>query len=88
MIFIQIIKTGEMPSQVLERTNVLKIEDRNIISEAVESVFRVEKSAIRDAKNNPNVANFLLGKVMKLTKGRADPKITLSVINRKLGGTD
>jgi aspartyl-tRNA(Asn)/glutamyl-tRNA(Gln) amidotransferase subunit B len=88
MIFTQIIKTGEMPSQVLARTNVLKIEDRNIISEAVESVFRVEKSAIRDAKNNPNVANFLLGKVMKLTKGRADPKITLSVINRKLGGTD
>jgi aspartyl-tRNA(Asn)/glutamyl-tRNA(Gln) amidotransferase subunit B len=88
MIFIQIIKTGEMPSQVLARTNVLKIEDRNIISEVVESVFRVEKSAIRDAKNNPNVANFLLGKVMKLTKGRADPKITLSVINRKLGRTD
>lgn len=88
MIFTQIIKTGEMPSQVLAKTNVLKIEDRNIISEAVDSVFRVEKSAIRDAKNNPNVANFLLGKVMKLTKGRADPKITLSVINRKLGGID
>jgi aspartyl-tRNA(Asn)/glutamyl-tRNA(Gln) amidotransferase subunit B len=88
MIFTQIIKTGELPSQVLERTNVLKIEDRNIISEAVESVFRVEVSAIRDAKNNPNVANFLLGKVMKLTKGRADPKITLSEINRKLGGPD
>ena len=88
MIFTQIIKTGEMPSQMLAKTNVLKIEDRNIISEAVDSVFRVEKSAIRDAKNNPNVANFLLGKVMKLTKGRADPKITLSVINRKLGGID
>ena len=86
MILTQIIKTGEMPSQVLARTNVLKIEDRSIISEAVESVFEAEESAIRDAKNNPNVANFLLGKVMKLTKGRADPRITLNVIKTKLSG--
>lgn len=86
MILTQIIKTGEMPSQVLARTNVLKIEDRSIISEAVESVFEAEESAIRDAKSNPNVANFLLGKVMKLTKGRADPRITLNVIKTKLNG--
>src|SRR5215208_4994213 len=84
MILTQIIKTGEMPSQVLARTNVLKIEDRSIISEAVESIFEAEESAIRDAKNNPSVANFLLGKVMKLTKGRADPRITLNVIKAKL----
>lgn len=88
IILTQIIKTGEMPSQVLARTDVLKIEDRIIISEAVESVFKAEKSAIRDAKNNPNVANFLLGKVMKLTKGRADPKITLNLIKTKLDGLD
>ena len=86
MILTQIIKTGEMPSQLLARTDVLKIEDRNIISEAVESVFEAEEYAIRDAKNNPNVANFLLGKVMKLTKGRADPRITLNVIKTKLSG--
>src|SRR5919198_1373548 len=86
MILTQIIKTGEMPSQVLARINVLKIEDRSIISEAVESVFEAEESAIRDAKNNPNVANFLLGKVMKLTEGRADPQITLNVIKTKLNG--
>jgi Asp-tRNA(Asn)/Glu-tRNA(Gln) amidotransferase B subunit len=37
-----------------------------------------------DAKNNANAANFLLGKVMQLTKGRADPKIALNLITRKL----
>jgi aspartyl-tRNA(Asn)/glutamyl-tRNA(Gln) amidotransferase subunit B len=86
MILTQISKTGEMPSQVLARTNVLKTDDKNIISEAVESVFRAEQFALRDAKNNPNVANFLLGKVMKLTKGRADPKITLHLIKTRLDG--
>jgi aspartyl-tRNA(Asn)/glutamyl-tRNA(Gln) amidotransferase subunit B len=86
IILTQIIKTGEMPSQVLTRTNVVKTEDKSIISEAVDSVFRTEKSALRDAKDNPNVTNFLLGKVMKLTKGRADPKIALDVIKTKLDG--
>jgi aspartyl-tRNA(Asn)/glutamyl-tRNA(Gln) amidotransferase subunit B len=86
MILIQIAKTGEMPSEVLARTNLLRTEDKSVISQAVDSVFRAEKSALRDAKNNPNVANFLLGKVMKLTKGRADPKIALHVIKTKLDG--
>jgi aspartyl-tRNA(Asn)/glutamyl-tRNA(Gln) amidotransferase subunit B len=80
----QIIKTGEMPSQLATKTNASKIDDSDVIAEAVESIFICEKSAIIDAKNNPNVANFLLGKVMQLTKGRADPKMALNYIRRKL----
>jgi aspartyl-tRNA(Asn)/glutamyl-tRNA(Gln) amidotransferase subunit B len=84
MILRQIIKTGEMPSQLVTKTNASKIDDTGVIAEAVESIFTREKSAVLDAKNNPNVANFLLGKVMQLTRGRADPKIALNLITRKL----
>jgi aspartyl-tRNA(Asn)/glutamyl-tRNA(Gln) amidotransferase subunit B len=84
MILRQIIKTGEMPSQLVIKTNASKIDDTDAIAEAVESIFTREKSAVIDAKNNPNVANFLLGKVMQLTRGRADPKIALNLITRKL----
>jgi aspartyl-tRNA(Asn)/glutamyl-tRNA(Gln) amidotransferase subunit B len=80
----QIIKTGEMPSQLARKTNASKIDDTGVIAEAVESIFMHEKSAVLDAKNNPNAANFLLGKVMQLTKGRADPKIALNLITSKL----
>ena len=84
MILRQIIKTGETPSQLVTKTNASKIDDTGVIAEAVESIFIREKSAVLDAKNNPNVANFLLGKVMQLTRGRADPKIALNLITRKL----
>jgi aspartyl-tRNA(Asn)/glutamyl-tRNA(Gln) amidotransferase subunit B len=84
MILRQIIETGEMPSQLVTKTNASKIDDTGVIAEAVESIFTREKSAVIDAKNNPNVANFLLGKVMQLTRGRADPKIALNLITRKL----
>jgi aspartyl-tRNA(Asn)/glutamyl-tRNA(Gln) amidotransferase subunit B len=80
----QIIKTGEMPSQLAANINASKIDDAGIIAEAVESIFVREKSAVIDAKTNPNVANFLLGKVMQLTKGKADPKIALNLITTKL----
>jgi aspartyl-tRNA(Asn)/glutamyl-tRNA(Gln) amidotransferase subunit B len=64
--------------------NASIIDSKDIISEAIESIFKSEKSAVRDAKQNPNAANFLLGKVMQLTDGRADPKIALNLIKTKL----
>ncbi|MGB6672135.1 MAG: Asp-tRNA(Asn)/Glu-tRNA(Gln) amidotransferase subunit GatB [Candidatus Nitrosopolaris sp.] len=84
MILGQITKTGEMPSYVLDKMNASIIDSKAIISEAIESIFKSEKSAVRDAKQNPNAANFLLGKVMQLTGGRADPKIALTLIKTKL----
>ena len=84
MILRQVINTGEMPSQLATKTNASKIDDARVIAEAVESIFLREKSAVIDAKINPNAANFLLGKVMQLTEGRANPKIALNLITRKL----
>ena len=52
MILRQIIKTGELPSQLARKTNASKIDDAGVISEAVESIFLREKSAVIDAKNN------------------------------------
>ncbi|HZA07627.1 MAG TPA: Asp-tRNA(Asn)/Glu-tRNA(Gln) amidotransferase subunit GatB [Nitrososphaeraceae archaeon] len=80
----QIIKTGEMPSQLVENTNASKIDDKNTILDAIEAVFRSEKSAVNDARQNSKATNFLLGKIMQLTKGKADPKIALDLINKKL----
>ena len=47
---------------------------------AVEDAFESEKVAVIDASSNPGVVNFLLGKVLKLTQGRADPQIALALI--------
>ena len=84
MILSQITKTGEMPSYALDKMNASVIDSKDVISETIESIFKSEKSAVKDAKQNPNAANFLLGKVMQLTGGRADPKIALKLIKIKL----
>jgi aspartyl-tRNA(Asn)/glutamyl-tRNA(Gln) amidotransferase subunit B len=80
----QIVKTGEMPSHVAKKMEAGKIDDARGLGKAIESVFNAEQAAVQDAKRNPNAANFLLGKVMQLTKGRADPTAALDMIQKKL----
>jgi aspartyl-tRNA(Asn)/glutamyl-tRNA(Gln) amidotransferase subunit B len=80
----RVTKTGQMPSQILDKMNASIIDNRVMISETIERIFESEKSAVRDARQNPSVTNFLLGKVMQLTRGRADPKIAMSLIKDRL----
>lgn len=83
-ILVKIFESGLLPSEIVNNTNSFKIADEKILTDAVESVFDTEKSAVEDAKTNHEAINFLLGKVMKFTNGRADPKIAMRLINNKL----
>jgi len=83
-ILVKIFESGMLPSEIVNDSNSLKIADEKILMDAVESVFNTEKSAVEDARTNHEAINFLLGKVMKYTSGRADPKIAMRLINNKL----
>jgi len=83
-IFTEVFRTGQAPSELLSSTDYSQINDENLIANAVDLVFSSEKSAVEDAKVNSGAINFLVGKVMKMTKGRADPKIVTQLINVKL----
>ena len=83
-ILVKIFESGMLPSEVMNNTNSYKIADEKTLMDAVQSVFDKEKSAVEDAKTNSEAINFLLGKVMKFTNGRADPKIAMRIINNKL----
>ncbi|HZA49001.1 MAG TPA: Asp-tRNA(Asn)/Glu-tRNA(Gln) amidotransferase subunit GatB, partial [Nitrososphaera sp.] len=80
----QIVRTGEMPSALAKRMHASRIDDVSVLAQAVQSVFQMEQAAVQDARRNTNVANFLLGKVMKITKGKADPKAALEMIQKRL----
>ena len=87
-ILVKIFESGMLPSEVMNNTKSYKISDEKTLMDAVQSVFDKEKSAVEDAKTNSEAINFLLGKVMKFTNGRADPKIAMRIINNKLQNPD
>ena len=57
-------------------------EDHKVVaySELIEPFEIVE-----DAKQNPDIVNFLVGKVMQKTHGKADPELTLTLLKKNLG---
>jgi aspartyl-tRNA(Asn)/glutamyl-tRNA(Gln) amidotransferase subunit B len=77
-------QTGETPSELLSKSDLSRIDDENLIEKAVEQVFKSEESAVSDARLNPSAINFLVGKVMQSTKGRADPKTVTQLVRQKL----
>ncbi|HEV8387817.1 MAG TPA: Asp-tRNA(Asn)/Glu-tRNA(Gln) amidotransferase subunit GatB [Nitrososphaera sp.] len=83
-ILAQITKTGEMPAMIAKQTQSTKIDDTEELAKVIDSIFKSETGAVQDAKQNPNAVNFIFGKVMKATNGRADPKAALDLINKKL----
>lgn len=83
-ILVKIFASGKLPTEVVNSSNYSKIADEKTIMDAVQLVFDNEKSAVQDAKKNREAINFLLGKVMKFTNGRADAKIAMRLINSKL----
>lgn len=80
----KIIKTGELPSKLINEKEVTMITDEQILNETINKIFEEGKNAVIDTKKNINAINFLLGKVMMATRGRADPKITMKLIKQKL----
>jgi aspartyl-tRNA(Asn)/glutamyl-tRNA(Gln) amidotransferase subunit B len=80
----EIVKTGEMPSQIVGRCNASQISDDKALMDVIDSVFAAETNAVRDALHNEKTMNFLLGKVMQSTGGRADAKVALELIRKKL----
>jgi aspartyl-tRNA(Asn)/glutamyl-tRNA(Gln) amidotransferase subunit B len=80
----EIVKSGEMPSEVAKKFNAAQISDKQALIDVIDHVFETERSAVKDALQNENAINFLLGKVMNSTSGRADAKLALELIKNKL----
>jgi aspartyl-tRNA(Asn)/glutamyl-tRNA(Gln) amidotransferase subunit B len=83
-IFYKSIKTGESPFKIIENRKIEKILDSSVINTHIDNVLNDEKHLIEQSNTNPNVNNFILGKIMKKTNGRADPKLTLKLIKESL----
>ena len=81
----EIIKSGKSVSEIISTTGLAKISDESEIEKIIEQVINEEKTAVTQAKENPQTINYLVGKVMQKTKGKADPTITLDIFKKKLG---
>ena len=88
---LDVIKEGkepEMPSDMVQRLDLSKGSDDEF-GEIIAKIIESNPQAVADFKSgNPNAVNFLVGQVMKETRGRADPKAIAPKIIKHIEETE
>ena len=61
------------------------VSDESTLSDIIAQILNEEAKAVEESKQNPEIVNFLVGKVMQKTQGKADPELTLTLLKKDLG---
>lgn len=76
---------GKMPREVIKEKGMEQVSDDSALLEMVNSVLDANPQSIEDYKNGKDRAiGFLVGQVMKASKGKANPKKTNEMIRTEL----
>jgi aspartyl-tRNA(Asn)/glutamyl-tRNA(Gln) amidotransferase subunit B len=81
----EIVKTGNNLSQVISELDLGNVSDESELTGIIREIISEESQAVEQAKSNPQTINYLVGKVMQKTKGKADPKLTLDLLKKQIG---
>ncbi|AAK80616.1 aspartyl-tRNA(Asn)/glutamyl-tRNA(Gln) amidotransferase subunit B [Clostridium acetobutylicum] len=75
-VIIKMFETGKSPKNIIEEEGLIQNSNEDEILNIVKEVLSENEKSIEDYKNGKNrVVGFLIGLVMKKTKGKANPKI-------------
>jgi len=80
----EIVKTGKPLLEIISNLDLGHVDDESLLSKVIDDIFSEEQKAVAEAKNNPDTINYLVGKVMNKTKGKANPSLALDLIKKRL----
>jgi len=81
----EILKTGKSVTEVISELDLGTVSNESELSEIIKKVIASEPEAVEQAKSNPQTINYLVGKIMQKTKGKADPKLSLDLLKQQIG---
>ena len=77
--------TGKSSKTIVEEKGLIQNSDEGAILEVVKKVLDNNAESIENYKNGRNrVLGFLVGIVMKETRGKANPKIVNKLMNEEI----
>src|SRR3990167_4385317 len=78
--------TGIDPSQAMAEKNLEQVSDVDALGAAVDEVVAEESGPVEQYRaGKTNVLMYLVGKVMKKMKGKANPQMVTDILRKKLG---
>ncbi len=86
-VFEQTFRTGQPPSKIVDEAGLGQMTQADEISAAVERVLDSQSKAVEDYRSGKEEAlKFLVGQVMRETRGRAKPDLVHELLREKLSG--
>lgn len=84
-VFEEMFETGKLPQVIIEEKGLVQISDQGAIEKIVDQVIVENPQSVQDFKSGKERAiGFLVGQVMKLTQGKANPQMVNDLLKRKL----
>jgi len=84
-VFKEMVETGKDPAKVVEEKGLVQISDEGALKQVVAEVIAANPQAVEDYKAGHDKAiGFLVGQVMKQTKGKANPPMVNKLIAEAL----
>ena len=84
-IFDEMYLSGGNPSEIAQKMGLIQITDSETIESAINLVLKNNPDAIKDyIEGKETVIKFLMGQVMKETKGKANPTMAIPSIKEQL----
>ncbi|MCL3882431.1 Asp-tRNA(Asn)/Glu-tRNA(Gln) amidotransferase subunit GatB [Marivita sp. GX14005] len=76
---------GGDPAQIVEERGMKQVTDTGAIETAVDEIIAANPAQVEKAKQNPKLAGWFVGQVMKATGGKANPKAVNEIVSARLG---
>ena len=76
---------GGDPAQIVEARGMKQVTDTGAIEAAVDQIIAENPAQVEKAKQNPKLAGWFVGQVMKATGGKANPATVNQLVMEKLG---
>ena len=81
----EMVETGKAPKVIVEEKGLVQVSDEGAIESVVDEVLAANPQSVADYKGGKGKAiGFLVGQVMKATKGKANPGIVNKILKQKL----
>lgn len=78
-------KQGGDPEKIVKEKGLVQISDENQLREIITEILNENEQSIVDYKNGKDRAlGFLVGQVMKKTKGQANPPMVNKILKEEI----
>jgi aspartyl-tRNA(Asn)/glutamyl-tRNA(Gln) amidotransferase subunit B len=86
-VFEKMYRTGTSAAEIVEREGLSRIDDEAAIRSAVQAVLDANPAAVAQVRaGKQQTLGFLVGQVMKATRGKANPALVNDLLRRMLAG--